>query len=158
MTEKIVNPAYPTICIAHRHNHFWSLLPTSDGTKNNDPNNNNPLLSSPSYQNTSETSTKMLQQLPATLPIQVNSSPEKYDFSYMNHCEIDRLCQHMRGMSEEGLKELYSTLSAKLVKQNGWVVDITIELSLQYWDVTQIHCFWDLQSRQKWQHITSVPT
>ena len=53
--------------------------------------------------------------------IQQNTSAAHW--SLLNDCEINKIITHLSGMKLDDLKALYDTVSLKLTKQNGYIVD-----------------------------------
>ena len=58
--------------------------------------------------------------------IQQNTSAAHW--SFLNDCEINKIITHLSGMKLNDLKALYDTVSLKLTKQNGYIVDYNSHL------------------------------
>ena len=60
---------------------------------------------------------------PSSIVRRDNHSKRTTFSSFLNVSKIHKIHEHLSGMTENDLKELYDTVGAKLIQQNGYVVD-----------------------------------
>ena len=132
-TEKIVDFTYPTICILHNERHFQCLLPY----------NGNSIIRLADIQQLQHqppckkqrvnptNSTALFHKMHSKYSSFSKQTIEKKDFnsSFMNKMEIQNIYNHLSGMSNNDLMELYDTICTKLKDQNGWVVDFNPDMT-----------------------------
>ena len=139
MTWKHTNDNAPTVWILFLHElqHYQALLcqsPLDIQTFNDSTTSvskyNLSLISNTKLQNNLQLSDITLEshqssdQISSRIDytsIQQNTSAAHW--SFLNDCEINKIMAHLSGMKLNDLKALYDTVSLKLTKQNGYIVD-----------------------------------